>query len=46
MEMILAVKWTLSNWLNKYLQKLSLDRESNLDLRRNDMNGNNRASMK
>ena len=46
MEMILAVKWTLSKWLNKYLKKLSLDRESNLDLRRNDMNGNNRAYMK
>ena len=46
MEMILAVKWTLSKWLNKYLKKLRLDRESNLDLRRNDMKGNNRAYMK
>ena len=39
--MILAVKWKLSKWLNKYLKKLRLDRETNPDLRRNDMNENN-----
>ena len=34
--MILAVKWTLSKWLNKYLKKLRRDRESNPDLCRTD----------
>ena len=41
MEMILAVKWKLAKWWNKYLKKLRPDRESNPDLRRNDMNENN-----
>ena len=31
---------------HKYLKKLRLDRESNPDLRRNDMNENNWAHMK